>query len=48
MRYFLIIVRGVFLRDIGWNLVWPQLLPMLLIGLVALGLSQWLFRHRMG
>jgi ABC-2 type transport system permease protein len=48
MRYFLVIVRGVFLRDIGWALIWPQLWPMLTIGLVNLAISQWLFRHRIG
>ena len=48
LRYFLVISRGVFLRDIGWDLALPQLLPMLLIGVVTLGASQWLFRHRLG
>lgn len=48
MRYFLVIVRGLFLRDIGWDVIWPQLWPMVLIGVTTLLASQWLFRKRMG
>jgi ABC-2 type transport system permease protein len=48
MRYFLVIVRGVFLRDIGWSLIWPQLWPMAVIGVISLAISLALFRHRLG
>jgi drug efflux transport system permease protein len=47
MRYFLIIVRGVFLEGGSiWSLM-PQYWPMLAIGLVTLAMAGWLFRHRL-
>lgn len=47
MRYFLIIVRGVFLQDIPANLVFDLLWPMAAIAAVTLTSAAWLFRHRM-
>lgn len=47
MRYFLIIVRSVFLQGAGVNLLWSQYWPMLLIGLFTLSLAAILFRQRM-
>jgi ABC-2 type transport system permease protein len=47
MRYFLIIVRGVFLQDIPADLVLNLLWPMALIALVTLTSAAWLFRHRL-
>lgn len=47
MRYFLIIVRGVFLQDIPANLVLDLLWPMAAIAAVTLTSAAWLFRHRM-
>lgn len=46
MRYFLIIVRGIFLQDIGPDVVWSQTWPMIIIGMVTLAMAGWLFRHR--
>jgi ABC-2 type transport system permease protein len=46
MRYFLIIVRGVFLEGSGLRAIWPQLWPMALIALVTLWVAGWLFRRR--
>jgi ABC-2 type transport system permease protein len=47
MRYFLNIVRGVFLQDIPARLVLDLLWPMALIASVTLTSSAWLFRHRL-
>jgi len=47
MRYFLIIVRGTFLEDLPAMLVYRQLWPMVVIGLVTLTGAGWLFRHRL-
>lgn len=47
MRYFLIILRGVFLEGATVSLLWPQYWPMAIIGLVNLALAGWLFRRRM-
>jgi ABC-2 type transport system permease protein len=47
MRYFLIILRGVFLKGAGMSLLWPQYWPMAAIGIVNLSVAGALFRHRM-
>ena len=46
LRYFLIVVRGVFLEGDSYRLLLDQYWPMGLIGLVSLVLAGWLFRHR--
>ena len=47
LRYFLIIVRGVFLEGDSYQILFHQFWPMGIIGLVSLSLAGWLFRHRM-
>ncbi len=47
MRYFMVILRGVFLEGMPFPLLVPQLWPMALIGVATLALAGWLFRHRM-
>jgi ABC-2 type transport system permease protein len=47
LRYFLIILRKVFLEGAGFDVLAAQFWPMALIGAVALTLASWLFRHRM-
>ncbi len=47
MRYFLVIVRGVFLEGDGIAGLWPQYWPLALIALVTMTLAAWLFRRRM-
>jgi len=47
MRYFMIVLRGVFLEGTPFALLVDQFWPMALIGLVTLALAGWLFRHRM-
>ena len=39
LRYFLIIIRGIFLKGIGGDLLWPQFLALLVIGLIVLGFA---------
>ena len=36
LRYFLVIIRGIFLKGIGWELLWPQFGALLGIGLIVL------------
>jgi drug efflux transport system permease protein len=48
MRYFLIIVRGIFLEGLPVELVFNQLWPMAVIAAVTLTGANWMFRHRMG
>jgi ABC-2 type transport system permease protein len=47
MRYFMIILRRVFLEGADVSLLWPQYWPMAVIGLVNLVLAARLFRHRL-
>ena len=47
LRYFLIILRKVFLEGAGFAILADQFWPMALIGTAALLLASWLFRHRM-
>jgi ABC-2 type transport system permease protein len=48
MRYFLIIVRGIFLEGLPAPLVYDQLWPMAVIAVLSLSGAAWLFRHRLG
>jgi ABC-2 type transport system permease protein len=47
MRYFLVIVRGLFLQGMTADLVLRQLWPLALIAAASLAAAGWLFRHRM-
>jgi ABC-2 type transport system permease protein len=46
MRYFLVIVRGVFLEGAGISQLTSQFWPMAVIGVVTLAAAGWLFRKR--
>ncbi|HTX74335.1 MAG TPA: ABC transporter permease [Rectinemataceae bacterium] len=39
LRYYLVIVRGLFLKGVGIDILWPQLLPLLAIGTAVIGIS---------
>jgi ABC-2 type transport system permease protein len=47
LRYFLVVLRGVFLEGDSYALLLDQYWPMALIGLTSLATAGWLFRHRM-
>lgn len=47
LRYFLIILRGVFLEGDSYALLFNQYWPMAIIAVVTLAMAGWLFRHRM-
>ncbi len=47
IRYFLIIVQGLFLKAIPASVVFQQLWPLAIIAAVSLGAAAWLFRARM-
>jgi len=47
MRYFLVILRSVFLEGAGIDLLWPQYWPMAIIGVVCLVLAGFMFRRRL-
>jgi len=47
LRYFLVILRKVFLEGAGFDVLMGQFWPMAVIGGVSLVLASWLFRHRL-
>jgi ABC-2 type transport system permease protein len=47
LRYFMVVLRGVFLEGTPFHLLLDQFWPMAVIGLSTLALAGWLFRHRM-
>ncbi len=47
MRYFMEIVRGVFLKGSGWDILWPQLLAMAVFGIAILATSALRFHKRL-
>lgn len=44
LRYFLIIIRGIFLKGIGVTILWPQILALLVLGSVVLTMAVKRFR----
>jgi len=46
LRYYLVVLRGVFLEGASLSSLSSQLWPMLVIGVFNLFAAQWLFRHR--
>jgi ABC-2 type transport system permease protein len=47
LRYFMEIVRGIFLKGIGVQYLWPQIAALFLFGTAILGLSALRFRKRL-
>ncbi|MEK6743644.1 MAG: ABC transporter permease [Nitrospirota bacterium] len=47
LRYFLVIIRGVFLKGIGIEILWPQMAALLIIGTMVITLSALRFRKRL-
>ncbi len=48
LTYFLVIIRGVFLKGNGLDVLWPQFLALAALGAALLSLSAMRFRKRMG
>lgn len=44
LRYFLAIIRGIFLKGVGPSILWPQMLALLVMGVVTLWLTSRRFR----
>ena len=47
LRYFLIIIRGLFLKGNGVSILWPQMAALLVIGIVVISYSALRFRKRL-
>ena len=44
LRYFLILIRGVFLKGVGFDVLWPQVLALLALGVVVMAFAVSRFR----
>ncbi|MBV9505177.1 MAG: ABC transporter permease [Acidobacteriia bacterium] len=47
LRYFMEIVRGVFLKGVGVEILWPKMLSLMVYGLVVVGMSAARFRKKL-
>ena len=47
LRYFLVIIRGIFLKGIGIDILWPHMAVLLVIGLIVLWTASKRFRKTM-
>jgi len=48
LRYYVVILRGVFLKGIGLEVLWPQAVALVILGTVILALARARFRRRLG
>lgn len=48
LRHFIIIVKGVFLKDVGVRELLHPLWPLIVIAVITLGSANWMFRRRLG
>ncbi|MDD5729840.1 MAG: ABC transporter permease [Candidatus Omnitrophica bacterium] len=48
MRYFLVILRGVFLKGSGFQILWPQMAALLIIGVAVITMSSLSFKKKIG
>ena len=47
LRYFLLIIRGTFLKGVGLEILWPQMLALVILGGLMIALSSMRFRKRL-
>jgi ABC-2 type transport system permease protein len=47
LRYFLVIIRGIFLKGVGLAILWEQFAAMTVIGVVLFATAIWRFRKRL-
>jgi len=47
VRYFIEIVRGIFLKGAGVDVLWPQMTAMAVYGVAVLGLSAMRFQKKL-
>ncbi|MBI3329086.1 MAG: ABC transporter permease [Nitrospinae bacterium] len=44
LRYFLVIIRGIFLKGVGPRILWPQMVALAVLGCITLWLASQRFR----
>jgi len=48
LRYYVVILRGVFLKGVGFAVLWPQALALLVMGVAIVALARLRFRRQLG
>ena len=48
LRYFMVVIRSLFLKGVGLDILWPQLLPLVIMGFIVIGFSALKFRKSLG
>ncbi|MEW6087022.1 MAG: ABC transporter permease [bacterium] len=48
LRYFIIIIRGIFLKGNGFGILWPQILALVIFGVIVITISAMRFKKRLG
>jgi ABC-2 type transport system permease protein len=46
LRYYITIVRGVFLKGVGWSILWPEVLPICAMAVFFIAVASFLFKKR--
>jgi len=46
LKYYIILIKGVFLKDITWTETWPLIIPMFGLGLLSMSVAMLFFRRR--
>jgi len=44
LRYFMVVIRSIFLKGVGLNILWMQLVPLFIIGVLVIAFSTFKFR----
>ncbi len=48
LRYFLVVIRGIFLKGVGIDILWNQLVVLLIMGIAVITFSSLRFKNRIG
>ncbi|MEW6347857.1 MAG: ABC transporter permease [Thermodesulfobacteriota bacterium] len=46
LRYFIVVVREIFLKGLGWDVLWPQVVPIMVMSVVFILVATMLFRKQ--
>ena len=48
LRYFMVVIRSIFLKGVGLDILWTQLVPLLVMGVAVISFSAFRFRKSLG
>jgi ABC-2 type transport system permease protein len=48
LRYFMVIIRSIFLKGVGIEILWTQMLPLAVMGVCVIAFSALKFRRSLG